>query len=216
MSISRNRATLVGAWCALSFLATCLPAPAQVANYHQKVEALPAPVAEVLYVRPVTLARGHLFTWAPEPRVVETATLVVVRVDPDLMRPTNAPEPILYAGSRTVEKLNTGHPSGHVIALVPGEFDPAVEPLWVGRPGLPARATPEAIESERAAGGERLRTLATARQAEVARPPLEAPDMASLLRGEIAELVLRFAPEEDHLVRKWRLPEVGEGYEVPR
>lgn len=171
------------------------------------VEEFPAPVRDVLYVRPFTLAEGYRFTWSHEPRVIKSGVIVVLRVDPELVLPRNAPEPILYAGERTVEKLNTGYPSGRVIALVPGDFDPTTEPVWFGRPGLPARATPESIESEVASAQDRIHAFSAKRMADVTRPPMEAPDMASLLRGEIAELVLRYAPEESHLARKWRLPE---------
>lgn len=193
-------------------LSTPLPAPAQE-GYPPSVETLPQPVAEILYVRPFSLAAGYRFTWTAEPRVIDDGTLVVAQLDPALLLPRDEPEPILYAGQRTVEKLNTGYPSGRVIVLVPGPFDPAVEPLWVGRPGLPGRATPESIRAEMAAAGERLRVVSPATAAEVSRPPVAAADVAELLREVVADLVLEFAPEEEHLARTWRLPVVGEGYE---
>jgi hypothetical protein len=170
-------------------------------------ERVPTPVLDVLYVRPFTLAKGYRFTWSPEQPVVDSGVLVVVRVDPELVVPRNEAEPILYAGERTVERLNAGHLSGHVIAIIPGTFDPATEPIWFGRPGLPAHVTPKTIQSELTLVRENLRLVPQETLAGVTQPLLEAPDLAALLRGEIAELVLQYAPQESHLARKWRLPE---------
>jgi hypothetical protein len=185
-----------------------LAAPVIASEVPQSREVrTPTSVIDVVYVRPFTLTRGYTFTWSYDQPTIDSGVLIVVRVPPELVVPRNAAEPILYAGDRVVQRLNSGHESGHVIAIVPGSFDPSAEPIWFGQPGLPARATPEKIKSELASVKRKIRPFSIEKVSEVTRSPVEAPDLASLLRGEIAELILKYSPQESDLARKWRLPE---------
>ncbi len=167
----------------------------------------PAAVRDVLYVRPFTLETGYLFTWVPERPIVERGTIVVLSVDPALVEPRNSAEPVLYAGDRVVERLNWGNQSGNVIVVVPGNVDVTAEPFWFGSPGLPGRVSPEQVRSELATIRRSAKTIPAARIQSVTEPEIQARDFAELLKGELAELVLRFSPQESDLARKWRLPE---------
>lgn len=173
----------------------------------EQMPKTPAAVRDVLYVRQFTLDTGFLFTWVPERPVIDRGVIVVVSVDPALVVPRNAPEPILYAGDRVVERLNWGNESGHVIAIIPGSFDVSSAPIWFGSPGLPGRVSLDQVRSELESIYRTDEAISTDRIAAVTEPEVRAEDFAELLRGELAELVLRFSPQESELAEKWRLPE---------
>ena len=87
------------------------------------VPATPAAVDGVLYARTFTLDEGFQFQWNNEQAEVKTGTLLVLKVNPDLVFPRQMAEPVLYVGDQTAERINHGYESGHVIAIVPGEVD---------------------------------------------------------------------------------------------
>lgn len=183
----------------------------QVASGQPREPGTPSPVREVLLAQPFTLAEGYRSTWSKDHSMVKSGTLVVLRVDPELVRPRNAAEPVLYAGNRTVERLNHGHESGHVIGIIPGDVDLTRDPIWFGSPDLPERATAETIRSERATADEAKIEPFSARNVErVTRAPVQAANLAALLRDYAANLVLEYSPQERALARKWRLPEAGD------
>jgi hypothetical protein len=167
-------------------------------------------VDELLAVQPFVLEQGYKFDWSAEVPDVRAGTLVVLKVDPDLVQPRNAPEPILYAGDRTVQRLNRGAGTGVVIGIIPGDVDLATAPIWFGAPGLPESVTDETIQKERVLA-ERAQiqpfAAATVERASVER--VAASDLAELLRTRVAELVLEYVPEERDLVDSWRLPVVS-------
>lgn len=182
------------------------PAEAHSQEREQTPET-PAAVRDVLYVRPFELDTGFLFTWVPERPMIDRGVIVVLSVDPRLVVPKNSAEPVLYAGDRVVERLNWGHQSGHVIAIIPGSFDVTSEPIWFGSPGLPGRVSRDQVRSELTTIRGTVEKISTSRAATITAPEIHAKDFAELLRGEVAELVLRFSPQESELAEKWRLPE---------
>ncbi len=175
-----------------------------------EIPATPATVAELVYARPFTLAKGYKFFWSKERQNVTTGTLLVLKVDKALVYPRAIAMPVLYVGDQTAERLNHGHKSGHVIAIVPGEVDLTKQPIWFGTPDLPERVDAKKIKSERALadkakikpfskekvkaaldkGGERLR--------------LE--DATALLREAAAPLIEEYSPQEKHLADDFRRP----------
>lgn len=194
---------------ALCLLLASYPGVATAQNSQPRaaVPATPAAVRGILYARPFTLAAGYRNTWSKERELVTSGTIVVLAVDPALVVPRNALEPVLYGGDRPVQRLNHGDKSGRVIAVVPNVTDISGLPFWFGRPELPERITKEFARAERAraeAAGVGPLTPSVARS--VMRPRLSAPDMPALLRTEAAELVLRFAPEDREIAAAWRLP----------
>lgn len=171
------------------------------------VPVTPAAVRGVLYARPFTLAAGYRNTWSKERELVTSGTIVVLAVDPALVVPRNALEPVLYGGDRPVQRLNHGDKSGRVIAIVPNVTNITGLPFWFGKPELPERITKEFARAERArAEAAGVLPPATSVARGVMRPRLFAPDMPALLRTEAAELVLRFAAEDWEIAAAWRLP----------
>lgn len=168
----------------------------------------PAPVEDLVYVRPFTLSKGYRWSSVYEEPKADRGVIVVLRVNPKLVIPRNGPSPILYVGNRMLQALNFGHTSGHVIGLIPGDVDLSKTLIWFGPPTAPGRITLRSIQAERALAEKAGIHPFSAKQIEtVTKPAIIAPNLRALLRGELAELVLEYAPEEGSLARKWRLPE---------
>lgn len=191
----------------LSVVLFFLTAPVFSDDYSSKLPDTPAAVSELVLNRPFNLEQGFLYNWSKNRQMVRSGILVVLKVDPALVVPRNALEPILYVGNQTAQRLNRGHPSGFVVALIPGDIDLTQAPIWFGTPGLPERVTADTVRAERALAEkakivpfpeEKIQAAAGAR--------LQATDLATLLREDIAELVLEYSPEEKDLVAGWRLP----------
>lgn len=175
-----------------------------------KYEAVhtPAPVEDLVYARPFALSKGYRWTGVNDEPETEKGMIVVLRVNPKLVIPRNAPSPILYAGDRMLQTLNFGHTSGHVIALIPDEIDLSKILIWFGPPTSPGRITPKSIQAERVQAQEAgIRPFSAEKIKSVTKPAVVVHSLSVLLRGELADLVLEYAPEEGHLARKWRLPE---------
>ncbi len=186
----------------ISFLA----GPA-IASQLPPIPTTPSPVIDLVFARPFTLAKGYKYDWSKDRPIVTSGILVVLKVDPDLVLPRNSAEPVLYAGNRTVQRLNHGHKSGYVIAIIPGEVDLTQAPIWFGRPGLPERVTAQTIRSERAlADAAKIQPFAAKKVQGVTQGRLQASDLFSLLRDHVANLVLKYSPQEKDLAEKWRLP----------
>jgi hypothetical protein len=172
--------------------------------------ATPAAVLDILVIQPFRLREGYQFDWLQSRPFVSDGLLVVLKVDPKHVLPRDAAEPVLYAGDRTVQRLNHGNGSGYVIGIIPGDIDLAAEPIWFGRPGLPGRVTPEVLREERAlADSAGIKPFSPDKIAAARLEAIEAEDLAALLRGPAADLVLKFAPDEKHLAETWRLPTLG-------
>jgi hypothetical protein len=167
----------------------------------------PKPVLDLVYARPFTLDKGYQYDWSKDRPIVSSGTLVVLKVDPSLVVPRNALEPVLYAGDWAVQRLNHGDESGYVIGIIPGDVDLTRTPIWFGRPALPERVTAATIRTERAsADAAKIRPFTADRVRTVTQEPLQAPDLFSLLRDHVANLVLEFSPREKDLAETWRLP----------
>jgi hypothetical protein len=167
----------------------------------------PAAVIDVVHIQPFVLKEGYRHDWRQEQPFVKSGSLVVFKVNPDYVYPRNAAEPVLYAGSQTAQRLNFGHESGYVVAIVPGDIDLAREPVWFGSRELPERVNADTITIERALAEKAdIRPFDAARVRDVTRDRLDAGDLAALLREHVAELVLKYSPQEKALAASWRLP----------
>jgi hypothetical protein len=189
-----------------AFLFTSLGASADAPPDIRKL-VTPAPVADVVHISPFTLEEGYRHDWSEERPFIKSGTLVVFQVNPDYVYPRNAAEPVLYAGNQTAQRLNQGNESGFVIAIIPGEIDLAREPVWFGSPELPERVNAETIEMERAQAEKAgIRPFDAEKIESVTREGLGASDLAALLREPVAELLLKYSPQEKALAETWRLP----------
>jgi len=178
---------------------------------------MPRPVNDILYAQPFTLTKGYTNTWSKTHELVSSGVLVVLAVDPALVEPRDALEPILYVGSTPVQRLNHGGQSGRVIGIVPGTTDLAASPIWFGAPGLPERVTPEAAGAERArAEKSRIHPFSADKLRGVTRPAAAAADLAALLRDIASTLVSEYSPQEKQLANSWRLPTAKASPKQPR
>jgi hypothetical protein len=176
----------------------------------------PSPVRDILYARPFTLERPYRNDWSKERAVVSTGVLVVLDVDPAFVIPRDNLEPVLYAGNVAVQRLNHGHLSGRVIAIIPGNVDLAAAPIWFGSPGLPERVTEEVVRSERARAEKAgVRPFSAEKVSGVQKPTVSATDLTALLRDVAAQLVYQYSPQEKELADQWRLP-IAKGAPVGR
>jgi hypothetical protein len=189
---------------ALSFssLAVSADAPPNI-----KKLVTPAAVADVVHIQPFALEQGYDYDWRQERPFIKSGTLVVFKVNPDYVYPRNAAEPVLYVGNETAQRLNQGNESGFVIAIIPGEIDLGREPVWFGTPELPERVNADTVQLERArAEAAGIKPFDAERVKSVTRERTGASDLASLLREPVAELLLKFSPQEKALAETWRLP----------
>ena len=118
------------------------------------VPSTPAAVDDLVYARTFTLEQGYRFDWSEERPLLTEGTLLVLKVDPALVYPRQAAEPVLFVGNQTAERVNIGYRSGHVIAIVPGKVDLSRTPIWFGTPELPERVSGNIALAERAVASE--------------------------------------------------------------
>lgn len=193
-------------------LSICLftVAVSAIANPSTPFPQTPVPVEEVVYARPFTLEHGYTYEWSKERPLVTNGMLVVLKVNPKLVVPRQSAEPVLYAGNQTVQRLNNGNESGHVIAIIPGEVDLTQTEIWFGSPELPERVDAGMIDSERSlAKAANVHPVAAKEVREATargEGPLVVSDLYTLLRDHAAELVLKYSPQEGQLAETWRLP----------
>lgn len=174
------------------------------------VPATPAAVLDIVEIHPFRLKAAYRFDWLQNRPLVNAGLLVVLRVDPKYVLPRDTAEPVLYAGDQTIQRLNQGHRSGYVIGIIPGEIDLASAPIWFGRPQLPERVTPAVIRAERAlADRAGIKAFGPDKVRGARRETIAVNDLAALLRGPAADLVLRYSPDEKDLAETWRLPTTG-------
>lgn len=182
----------------------------QNATASLRVQPTPAAVLDVLEIQPFRLKVGYDFAWLESRPHVSDGLLVVLKVDPSLVVPRNSGEPVLYAGDRTVQRLNRGNGSGAVIGIIPGDIDLAAEPVWFGKPQLPERVTADVVKEQRTlADSAGIKPFSPEKVKSARRDLIEVDDLAALLRGLAADLVLNYAPDEEYLAATWRLPTPG-------
>jgi hypothetical protein len=204
----RDKKSIRGKTILLSIFFVVLSSSAIAQDDLRLVPKTPSAVIDIVFARPFTLAKGYTYDWSKERPIVRSGILVVLKVNPDLVIPRNSAEPVLYAGNQTVQRLNHGHESGHVIAIIPGEVDLTRFPIWFGSPELPERVSVQMVRSERAlADAAKIRPFAAEKIRRVTQElRLQVSDLYSLLRDHAAELVLKYSPQEKKLAETWRLP----------
>ncbi|MCB9916613.1 MAG: hypothetical protein H6828_15920 [Planctomycetes bacterium] len=168
----------------------------------------------VVGVWPFTLDEPATYWCRAERPQYDAGLILVLSADPELLHPRQAAEPVLYVGAQTAEKLNTGYPSGQLVALVPAPrgsdgqpvLDLSQAPIFFGQPDLPERVDAARVSAELAealskgVGAESSSALAT-REHEL----VNFPDDGDL-RAWSADLIERFSPQEVDLVSGLRAP----------
>jgi hypothetical protein len=170
-------------------------------------------VLELVSATPFELAVETTHAWRAEQPRYRSGYLLVLAVDPELVRPRQVAEPVLYAGAQTLERVNHGYESGRVVAVLPavgGMPDLASTEFFFGAAELPEQVGSAWITNELALA--RARGVTPFDATEIARA-LAAGGPALTLgeRFELDEraalLVLEHAPAEQDL---------GHGLLVPR
>ena len=172
--------------------------------------AIPANVAD----SPVRLVQAQRFTldepyahvWRKEQPEVRSGYLLVLEVDPDLVYPRQVAEPVRDVGRQTAERVNFGDQSGHVICLVPGDFDLTQAPIFFGPPALPEEQDAALIDASVSAALARGAGPLPAASVESAmRAPVHARDYDRLL-FLATDLIEQYSPQEVDLIRGLRAP----------
>ncbi len=188
--------------CTLAVASTAVAGP-------PPIPATPAPVDDVVLVRPFTLENGYTFNWCKERPQVTSGVLLVLKVDPSLVVSRQVAEPVLYVGSQTAERINIGYGSGYVVAVVPGDVDLTKDPIWFGTPDLPERVDAEKVKAERALAEQAGIKPFTAEQINTAAVKggdrLAVADVEALMRN-VAPLITEYAPDEQHLADAFLVP----------
>jgi hypothetical protein len=176
--------------------------------------ALPAGGIDVLYARPFTLQVPALHAWeAAQPRY-DAGWVVVLGVDPQLVVPRQTAEPILFVGDRTAERVNFGHESGRVVAIVPSArdasgraaLDLSAAPIYFGAAGLPEQVDAARASAELAAARARgVQPPSAAALTGITHPQVDFTDDWDL-RLWCSDLIERWSPQEADLVAGLRAP----------
>ncbi len=184
-----------------------LPADASPAPPEGTIQ--PMGVTRLVRAIPFRLDESYTHYYRSDQPDITEGWIVVLGVSPELVRPTNDFQPVLYAGlpdgTQTLERINQGHLDGVSIAFLPGDIDDprglAETPIWFGAPELPERLTTPMIEAE----AERIGSLkvfevsaAALRTAEPAPDVLLLPDRTTL-EETAAALIIQYAPSERDL-----------------
>jgi hypothetical protein len=189
------------------------------------VPPTPAPIDEIVSITPFTLEESYTFHWRAERPEVRTGYVLVLKVNPDLVYPRQTPEPVLFVGKQTAERVNVGHESGHVVAIVPAVLDDPGSPdyldletalIWFGTPQLPEQVDAATVEREHARAAKAgIRAMPQA-QIEAARDrdgeSVEVASKTQLHRRAI-ELVRTYSPQEQDLIRGVLGAEAAKGTE---
>ncbi len=191
----------------LSICITILVSPAIACDDCPPIPKTPSAIIDLVFARPFSLSKGYKYEWNKDRPIVRSGTMVVLKVDPNLVVPRNSAEPVLYAGNQTVQRLNHAHKSGYIIAIIPGEIDITQAPIWFGSPELPERVTAKTIKSERALADEaKIQPFEAEKVKAVTEKNVQVYSLFQLLRDYAADLVLEYSPQEKDLAEKWRLP----------
>jgi hypothetical protein len=173
-------------------------------------QASASPVRELVSAVAFRVATPFVHEWRKEKPLVASGYLLVLSVDPELVRPRETAEPVLYCGDETVERVNHGYDSGRVVAIVPAPSDAdgritldlSEAPFWFGAEDLPERVDAREIRVQHERAEASLVRRFT--RAEVAAALARGGETMSLARREDLEaraglLVLEHSPEEHDL-----------------
>lgn len=167
---------------------------------------------ELVHAQAFTLAEPATHWWRVEQPTYTDGLLVVLEADPVFLLPRQTAEPVLFAGTQTVDRLNTGHPSGQLVAVIPGMTleELADAPIFFGQPELPERVDAAHAQAELDAavagglvgpGADRVE-LVTPREATV-----EALDYSDLMY-QASFLIEKHSPTETDLIGGMRVERV--------
>lgn len=130
-------AALVGAFCVSALAETPL------------LPSTPVAVTRVLVARSFTLQTPFRYDWSADKPEVREGTMLVIECDPDLVRPRETSEPVLFVGRFPAQRVAPQPGSNRLVVWVPALVDLTSEPIWFGTPGLPELIDTSAMQRER-------------------------------------------------------------------
>ncbi|MEM7260678.1 MAG: hypothetical protein AAF488_01715 [Planctomycetota bacterium] len=158
-----------------------------------------AAVQSLIYARSFTLETPFRYDFNADRPEVAAGTIIVLEVDPELVKPRQVHAPVLYVGESPAMIINQGYTTGRLIAIVPSSVDLATAPVFFGSVELPERVTAERGKAERVAaeamGIVPFRPEVIANRVEQSGGILATSDLDYLML-ELAELVFRYCPDE--------------------
>lgn len=172
-------------------------------------------VVDVVHARPFVTDEPFTHWWRAEQPSFDAGVLLVLEVsDRSLIHPRQVSEPVLFVGNQTAERLNSGHESGYLVALVPAprdaggmvDLDLSTLPIFFDLPALPESIDAVAAEA------------ALARALDVGIAPADAASLAAVTAEQVrfrdlgdvhvhaADLIENWSPLEVDLVSGLRAP----------
>lgn len=152
-----------------------------------------------------TVAAPFQHLWRADRPLVTSGWLLVVSGDPELLRPRQVKEPVLYVGAQTAERINHAV-SGRLVLLVPGDFALGQAPIFLGDADLPEELRQPQIDAQLAAAvaaGAIATPAETIAKVTVAGTREFATDFQ--LRQRAIDLVEIHSPDEKDLIAGWRV-----------
>jgi len=164
------------------------------------------PEIGVLHAQRFELAQPSRHMWRRGWPLYDSGWLLVLEVDPTQVRARQTLEPVLYVGEETAWRVNVGAESGHVVAVVPGDFSLTDARIFFGGPALPERIDDADIARETArARADGVRPPTRSQLERVLHDPLRLPDVQALEAVAI-DLVEQHSPQEQDWVDSMRVP----------
>jgi hypothetical protein len=160
----------------------------------------------LLHAERFAVQKPYQHLWRADRPWVESGWILVLQTDPELLRPRQVKESVLYVGAQTAERINHGT-SGRVVVLVPGDQALASAPIFLGEAALPEELLQTHIDAQlraAVAAGAIPTPAETVQQVTVPGRPAFETDYE--LRQRAIDLVEIHSPQEKVLIEGWRLP----------
>lgn len=160
----------------------------------------------LLHAERFAVQRPYQHLWRADRPWVESGWILVLQTDPELLRPRQVKESVLYVGAQTAERINHGT-SGRVVVLVPGDQALASAPIFLGDAALPEELLQTHIDAQlkaAVAAGAIPTPAETVQQVTVPGRPAFETDYE--LRQRAIDLVEIHSPQEKALIEGWRVP----------
>lgn len=160
----------------------------------------------LLHAERFRVQKPYQHLWRADRPWVESGWILVLQTDPELLRPRQVKESVLYVGAQTAERINHGT-SGRVVVLVPGDQPLASAPIFLGDAALPEELLQTHIDAQLAAAvaaGAIPTPAETVQQVTVPGRPAFETDYE--LRQRAIDLVEIHSPQERSLIEGWRVP----------
>ena len=163
------------------------------------VFASPGGVHSVAEIHRFSLSEPMRFHWAEGAPTMDKGTILVVEVDADMAKPTQAVGSTLFVGATPAAVTHPGYRDGFMVVFVPGHPNIGTTPVfWAQADRLPERTSLQhgTKLSENAPG-------IAHRPARTLGPVLLQNER--MLYGRIAELITQYAPADADFAHGYRL-----------